>query len=202
LMDNLEGAAITEPRNFPFRTGRREKFWHKNCVAIGLSAGFMEPLESTSIHLIQTGVVRLAQMFPATGFDATNIEEFNRQVAFEYERVRDFIILHYKANQRTDSAFWPRCREMAIPESLAHKMRLFEDTGLIFRENNELFSEAAWLQVMIGQGIMPKAYSPLADSISDAQLNEYLANLKQIIGANVPKLPDQREFIARHCAAS
>jgi len=202
LMGNLEGAAITEPRSFPFRTGRREKFWHKNCVAIGLSSGFMEPLESTSIHLIQTGVVRLAQMFPRMGFDATNIEEFNRQVAFEYERVRDFIILHYKANQRTDSAFWQQCREMAVPESLAYKMRLFEDTGLIFRENNELFSEAAWLQVMIGQGIMPKTYSPLADSISDAQLNEYLANLKQIISANVPKLPGQREFIARHCAAS
>lgn len=202
LMDNLEGAPITEPRAFPFKTGKRKKLWHKNCVAIGLSSGFMEPLESTSIHLIQTGVVRLAQMFPSSGFTAAAVNEFNTQVGFEYERVRDFIILHYHANRRTDSRFWTRCREMDVPEGLAHKINLFAETGAIFRENNELFAEDAWLQVLLGQGIMPKTYSPLADQLTDAQLNEYLANLRHIIGTNVPKLPGHADFIAHNCAHS
>jgi len=201
LLENLEGETLAEPRSFPFKTGRREKFWHKNCVAIGLSSGFMEPLESTSIHLIQTAVVRLAQMFPSIEFSSENREEFNKQVGFEYERIRDFIILHYHANQRTDSPFWTRCREMDVPENLSRKIKLFRETGQIFRENNELFSEAAWLQVLYGQGIKPKDYNPLADQLTDSQLQGYLSNLKQIIDGTVPKLPTQREFIKHHCAA-
>jgi tryptophan halogenase len=201
LMNNLEGEAIAEPKTLRFQTGRREKFWHKNCVAVGLSSGFMEPLESTSIHLIQMGVVRLAQMFPSAGFETVNIAEYNTQVGFEYERIRDFIILHYHANQRTDSLFWTRCRDMEIPESLTRKIDLFKNTGRIFRDNNELFTEAAWLQVMVGQNIMPEDHSPLADMLTDAQLSEYLANLKQILDANAAKVSNHKDYIARHCAA-
>ncbi|TNE65841.1 MAG: tryptophan 7-halogenase [Alphaproteobacteria bacterium] len=200
LMGNLEGAPLAEPRTLRFRTGRRARSWYRNCVAIGLSSGFMEPLESTSIHLIQTGIVRLAQMFPAAGSDACTIAEYNAQLAFEYERIRDFIILHYKATERSDTAFWRQCRDMEVPESLKHRMALFEATGRIFRDNNELFAEVAWLQVMLGQGIVPRDYQPLADVLPLPQLMEYLANLKQIIDANVPKLPSHKDFIARHCA--
>lgn len=202
LMNNLEGEAFAEPRTLRFRTGRRQKFWHKNCVAIGLSSGFMEPLESTSIHLIQTSIVRLAQMFPSAGFDLVNESEYNRQIAFEFEKIRDFIILHYHANSRTDSAFWQQCREMEIPESLKHKIDLFKATGRIFREGNELFTENGWLQVLVGQGIIPADYHPMADDLTDVQLSELMANLKLIIDSNVSKLPTHNDFIARHSAAA
>ena len=202
LMSNLEGEALAEPRTLCFTTGRRQRFWQKNCVAVGLSSGFMEPLESTSIHLIQTSIVRLVQMFPSLGFDPANTAEYNTQVGFEFDRIRDFIILHYHANQRTDSAFWTRCREMEIPESLMHRIELFRRTGRIFRDNNELFSEIAWLQVMLGQGIVPEDHQPLADQLSDAQLAEFLKNLTQIIDANAPKLPLQRDFIHQNCRAA
>lgn len=202
LMNNLEGEALADPRTLRFTTGRRYKFWHKNCVAVGLSSGFMEPLESTSIHLIQTSIVRLAQMFPSTGFDQVNEDEYNKQIAFEFESIRDFIILHYHANQRTDSAFWQRCREMEVPESLTHKINLFRATGRIFRENNELFTENGWLQVLYGQGITPEDYHPMAEGLTDTLLSELLQNLKLIIDSNVPKLPTHRDFIARYSAAA
>ena len=201
LMGNLEGKPLAEPRTLRFTTGRRDKFWFKNCVAVGLSSGFMEPLESTSIHLIQMSIVRLVQMFPSLGFDAVNMAEYNKQVGFEFERIRDFIILHYHANERTDSDFWKRCREMDVPDTLTEKMELYKATSRIFRENNELFTETAWLQVLHGQRIEAKGYSPLADQLTDAQLNEYFANLKQIIDTNAVKLPSQKDFIAKHCAA-
>ncbi|MFC4347133.1 tryptophan halogenase family protein [Kordiimonas lipolytica] len=201
LLDNLEGKPLADPRVIPFKVGRREKFWHKNCIAVGLSSGFLEPLESTSIHLIQTSIVRFVQMFPSLGLDASNVAEYNEQVGFEFESIRDFIILHYHATERDDSAFWKRCREMEIPESLKHKMDLFRETGRIFRFNNELFSEAGWLQVMLGQRVMPKAYHPMADALDEAQLRDYFNNLRTIIGGTVPKLPTQKDFIAKHCAA-
>ncbi|MEX0297645.1 MAG: tryptophan halogenase family protein, partial [Kordiimonas sp.] len=202
LMKNLEGDALAEPRALRFKTGRRKKFWHKNCVAVGLSSGFMEPLESTSIHLIQTSIVRLAQMFPTTGFETANEDEYNSQIAFEFEKIRDFIILHYHLNERTDSAFWARCRDMAVPESLTHKMELFKATGRIFRDGNELFTENGWLQVMVGQGLMPDDYHPMADGLTEAQVTELMTNLKLIIDSNVPKLPKHRDFIAKHAAAN
>ncbi|WP_434783315.1 tryptophan halogenase family protein [Gimibacter soli] len=202
LMGNLEGKPLADPRTIRFRTGRRATFWEKNCVSVGLSSGFLEPLESTSIHLIQTSIVRLVQMFPDLNFAAANIAEYNAQVGFEYERVRDFIILHYHLNRRTDSAFWTACREMAVPESLTHRLDLFRQTGRIFRENNELFSEVAWLQVMVGQGLMPESFTPLADKLSDDQLGRYLADLRQIIDANAGRLPGHREAVARLIASA
>ncbi len=201
LMNNLEGKPLADPRSFSFTVGRREKFWHKNCVAVGLSSGFLEPLESTAIHLIQNSVVRLAQMFPTMGFSAANENEYNKQIAFEFERIRDFIIMHYKVSERTDSPFWRHYQEMEIPESLQHRMDLFETTGRIFRENNELFAEAAWLQVMYGQGLRPKSYHPMADTMEVAKLKGFLTDMKTIIDSNVTKLPSQRDFIARHCSA-
>ncbi len=202
LMSNLEGETIAEPRTFGFTVGRRQKFWHKNCVAIGLSSGFLEPLESTAIHLIQNAVVRLSQMFPTRRFDEANIAEYNHQIGFEYDRIRDFIILHYKASERDDSDFWRYYKEMEIPDSLQHKMDLFKATGRIFRENNELFSEAAWLQVMYGQGIRPQSYHPMADELDGSTLKGLMTDLNTIIDSNVQKLPAHKDFIARHCAAA
>lgn len=201
LLNSLEGKPLADPRTIPFRTGRREKFWHKNCICMGLSSGFLEPLESTSIHLIQNSIVRFVQMFPGLGEQPTNVDEYNQQVGFEFESIRDFIILHYNATSRTDSPFWQRCREMEIPESLQQKIELFRETGRIFRFNNELFSEAGWLQVMLGQGITPKAYHPMADGLEEAKLREYLHNLKTIIDGAVGKLPSQKDFIAANCSA-
>ncbi|WP_262690210.1 tryptophan halogenase family protein [Kordiimonas aestuarii] len=202
LMGNLEGKALAEPRTLQFKTGRRNSFWVKNCVAVGLASGFMEPLESTSIHLIQTAIVRLAQMFPSLGFEESLREEYNRQLTFEYERIRDFIILHYRANKRSDSAFWQHCAAMPVPESLSHRMNLFEDSGLIFREGGELFAEVAWLQVMWGQGLRAREFSPLASGLGDTQLDDYLANLKQIIDTSAAKVPAHKDFIVRYCAAA
>jgi tryptophan halogenase len=201
LLANLEGRRIIEPRVIRFTTGRREKMWHKNCVAVGLASGFLEPLESTSIHLIQSSVVKLATLFPDKGFDPAYVEEYNRQVIDEFEGIRDFIILHYHANKRTDSAFWEECREMSVPESLSRRINLFRETGRIFREQNELFHEVGWLQVMMGQNIIPERYDHMADALPEADLNEFLANLKTIMQGAVSRLPSHAEFIARNCAA-
>jgi tryptophan halogenase len=201
LMANLEGKPLADPRVIKFKTGRRNSFWEKNCVAIGLSSGFMEPLESTSIHLIQTGIVRLVQMFPSIGEEPSLRAEYNRQLAFEYERIRDFIILHYHANSRTDSDFWRACANMAVPESLKARMDLFAESGLIFRDGAELFAEVAWLQVMWGQGIRPRSHSPLASNLTGERLAGYMRDLRTIMESHAAKLPAHTDFIRTHCAA-
>ena len=201
LMANLEGRAITDPRVIRFTTGRRETFWTKNVVAIGLSSGFLEPLESTSIHLVQSAAVKLATLFPDAAFEPAYAAEYNRQVIAEYDGIRDFIILHYHANQRDDSAMWRDCREMAVPDSLARRIALFRETGRIFREQNELFHEVGWLQVMMGQNIEPERYDHMADALPDAELAEFLSNLKIIMAGAVSRLPSHGEFLARNCAA-
>jgi tryptophan halogenase len=201
LLANLEGRPITDPRVIRFTTGRRERFWEKNVVAIGLSSGFLEPLESTSIHLVQSAAVKLAMLFPDASIDPAYPEEYNRQVITEYEGIRDFIILHYHANQRADSELWRDCREMAVPESLTRRINLFSETGRIFREHNELFHEVGWMQVMMGQNILPVRYDHMADAMPEADLDEFLANLKIIMGSVVDRLPTHAEFLARNCAA-
>jgi tryptophan 7-halogenase len=202
LLDNLEGEPLAEPRTIPFKVGMRKKFWHKNCVAIGLSSGFLEPLESTSIHIIQTSITKLMILFPNAGFDQADIDEYNSQAMFDFERIRDFIILHYKATRRDDSAFWDYVRTMDIPPELTRKMELFKTNGRIFRFRTDLFNEPAWVQVMMGQGIMPADYHPMADALTADQLREYMANIKQIIDSNIPKLPSQADFIGRYCKAA
>ncbi|MDT0581726.1 tryptophan halogenase family protein [Brumicola blandensis] len=195
LMNNVDGRALGEPRPIKFTTGRRVKQWHKNCVAIGLSSGFLEPLESTSLHLVQSAIVRLVKLFPQQEINQANVDEYNRQSQIEFERIRDFIILHYKLNNRTEP-FWQRMKAMEIPDTLQQKMTLFKETGSIFREQDELFTEAAWQQVMIGQGIEPKSYHTLADSLSDEQASELLQNLSAIMQGTAAKLPSHNDFLS------
>jgi tryptophan halogenase len=199
LMSNLDGEPLTEPRLLKFTTGRRKKFWNKNVVTLGLASGFMEPLESTSIHLVQSGIDRLIKMFPDKGFSKVNIDEYNRQSIFEFERIRDFIILHYHANERTDSPFWIDRREMSVPDELTRKIELFRASGQIHRDKEELFTEVAWLQVLIGQHVVPKRYHPMADQINEQQLEPFLGQLRQVIGTAVGGLQSHRDFINKNC---
>jgi tryptophan halogenase len=201
LLANLDGKALTDPRVIKFTTGMRKQAWNKNVVALGLAGGFLEPLESTSIHMVQSGIQRLIDFFPDSGFDPVGVAEFNRQSRFEYERIRDFIILHYKANQRTDSAFWQQCAAMPIPEALEQKMALFRARGKVVRTDNELFAETGWFQVMEGQNIMPQQYHRLADLQGEADTIEYLESVRAVIGKCVAVMPDHAAYIARHCAA-
>jgi len=201
LLSHLDGKPLADPRPVRFVTGRRKRFWVGNCVAVGLSSGFLEPLESTSIHLIQTALARLVSFFPHAGFDAPDIAEYNDQTQFEYERIRDFLVLHYKATQRSDSAFWNHCRTMPIPATLQRKMDLFCSNGRVFREGTELFTELSWLQVMVGQGLVPRGHHPLADLMSDAELDEFLGDVEGVIRKCVNVMPSQADFIQANCAA-
>ncbi len=201
LKANLEGALLAEPRLLRFTTGMRKRQWVKNCVSLGLASGFLEPLESTSIHLIQAGVSRLVSMFPDRHFDAALIDEFNRQSRFEFERIRDFIILHYHANEREDGVFWRNCREMAVPDALKAKIDLFKLTGRLYREHEELFTEQGWLQVLLGQHVTPARYHPLADEIGDAALQEFLGNIRTLIDRAASAAPLHADHVRRHCAA-
>ena len=201
LLANLDGKALAAPRLIKFTTGMRKQAWNKNVIALGLAGGFLEPLESTSIHMVQSGIQRLIDFFPHREFNAVNVAEYNRQSRFEYERIRDFIILHYKANKRTDSPFWQQCAAMPVPESLEYKMALFRARGRVVRTDNELFAETAWFQVMEGQHIVPQAYHPLADAQSEQDTIEYLEGVRAVIGKCVAVMPDHAAYIARHCAA-
>ncbi len=200
LLDNLDGAALDTPRTLQFTTGKRKRAWVKNCVALGLSAGFMEPLESTSIHLIQSAIARLLQLLPGNQIADADITEYNRQTDFEWERIRDFLILHYHANGRNEP-FWQAVRDTEIPDSLAHKIALFEANGRIVREHEELFTEAGWLQVLVGQGIVPEGYHPLADQLSEKDLSEFLKLAGQHAKTIASRMPDHSAYIAQHCAA-
>lgn len=201
LTGHLDGAALAEPRALRFVTGMRRKFWNRNCVAIGLASGFLEPLESTSIHFIQSSIAKLIAYFPDRAFAQADIDEYNRQVQFEFERSRDFIILHYKANERTDTPFWQRCRDMRVPDSLAHKIELFRHAGRIHREHEELFTELSWQQVLLGQNIVPASYHPMVDLLSAQELQSFVGGVKALLDRAVDTLPSHDDFIARHCRA-
>ena len=200
LLGGLDGDALADPRPLRFTTGKRRAMWVKNCVALGLAAGFMEPLESTSIHLIQAGIARLLSLFPAAGFDPADTAEFNRQSDFEWRAIRDFLVLHYHANTR-DEPFWRECAAMAVPDGLAARLELFRANGRLFREHEELFTELGWLQVLIGQGVMPRGYHPLADTLPAAELARFLDAMRRHSADQAAALPDHAQFIARHCAA-
>lgn len=201
LLSNLDGKPLAEPRQLKFVTGKRKKLWVNNCVAIGLSSGFMEPLESTSIHLIQSTISRLVTFFPHDDFAQSDIDEFNKQADFEYEKIRDFLILHYKATQRDDSEFWRYCRDMAIPDSLQNKIDLFKSNGRVFRDGVEMFSEISWVEVMMGQGIIPKNYHPLVDTLENERLESFMHNVKTTIAKCVEVMPLHSDYIKEHCAA-
>jgi tryptophan halogenase len=200
LLNNIEGELINEPRVIKFRTGRRSQQWVKNCVAVGLSSGFLEPLESTSIHLIQNSVLRLVRMFPAMEIDPVEVRQFNNETTAEIENIRNFIILHYKVNQRSDSKYWVDCRQMAIPEHLAHKIALFESNARVVRENNEMFRECSWAAVMLGQGIEPGGYHPFVDNLSDTQLEALTAEIKTNIANIVANATSHQDFLKSYRA--
>ncbi len=201
ILANLDGAPLGEPRVLRFRTGRRIKQWNRNCVCIGLASGFLEPLESTSIHLIQSGATRLLKHFPHAGIQQSEIDEYNEQSRLEFEHIRDFIILHYHLNRRDDSQFWRECQRMEVPDALAHRMELFQATGKVFHNQQDLFTEIAWQQVMVGQGLMPEDYHPLVDALNPAQLAEFLDNVKDIVREEVSRIPGHDDYIARFCQA-
>lgn len=201
LRNNIEGEPLTDPRVLKFNTGQRHKHWHLNCVSMGLSSGFIEPLESTSIHLIQRSIIRLMQLFPYAGIRQPDIDEFNNQMSEEIEHIRDFIILHYHVTERSDSAFWRDCRSMDIPDSLKHRIELFKQTGRVFKVPGELFGENSWIQVMIGQGLMPEQYHPIVNMMSDDELEHFLTSINTSAYKLVGQLPEHQRFIEHYCQA-
>jgi tryptophan halogenase len=202
LLGNLDGTPLADPRPVKFQPGKREKAWEKNVVALGLASGFLEPLESTSIHLIQTGILRLIALFPGQGFNAADIAEYNRQTDFEYRDVRDFIIAHYKVTNREDTPFWAYLKRMDVPDSLAERLDLFRASSRFFIHGKaELFREESWVQVLIGQGLSMR-YDPMVDMIPDAQALAFLRDIEEVIEEVADAMPDHAAYIARNCAAA
>jgi len=202
LLGNVEGRVLTEPNVLRFVTGARRRQWYRNCVAIGLSGGFMEPLESTSIHLIQRAILRLIRMMPLRGVSPADVAEFNDQQHQDMLQIRDFLILHYKATSRDDSPFWRYVREMPVPDSLQQKIDLFRETARVFRRNEELFAENSWVQVMMGQGIAPQSHHPIAEKLSDDELTRLLRLLRDQVERTVSGLPDHAAYVAQYCGAT
>ena len=195
LLANLDGAPLAEPKLLRFGAGRRTTPWQRNVVAIGLSSGFLEPLESTSIHMIQTAIARLLAFFPDRAFAQADSDEYNRQSAFESERIRDFLILHYHATRRADTAFWDHCRTMALPDSLQARLELWRSRGRIVREGDELFTEVGWLQVLVGQGIAASGYHALADVPGEQQVANHLAGVAAVMRKCVDVMPAHGAYI-------
>jgi tryptophan halogenase len=195
LLANLEGEPLAEPRGLRFRTGMRRKAWNHNVVALGLSSGFIEPLESTSIHLIQNGLQRLFALFPDTPINPLERDEYNRGMHALYEDVRDFIILHYKATQREDSEFWRYVKHMSVPDSLARKMALWQHRGRVFRENAELFSAPSWIAVMLGQNVWPEAHDPIADTLDEAKVAAAMTQMRAAYADIAGRLPPHADFL-------
>jgi tryptophan halogenase len=201
LLGSLDGEPLGDPRPLRFTSGVRRQIWSRNCVAIGLSAGFLEPLESTAIHLIQSGISRLLSLFPDRGFDQPVIDEYNRNTRREYEQVRDFLVLHYRTVERRDTPFWRRCAALPPPDGLRRKLEIFDATGQIFRDGEELFTEHSWLQVMVGQGILPRRHHPLADNLPREKLDEFLGSIRALIRGALEQMSSHERFVAEHCAA-
>jgi tryptophan halogenase len=201
LLANLEGPPLTEPKFIKFLTGRRKKFWNKNCVAIGLASGFMEPLESTSIHLVQAAISKLIDLFPQNDFRPEIADKFNAQLSFEYQSIRDFLILHYKATERDDSAFWSYCRTMEVPQNLLEKIAMYKNGGRVYRDSEESFSGISWLAVMRGQGIITDQYNPIADVYDEGALMARMKNIYDVIQRSVQACPTHAEYVEKYCKA-
>jgi tryptophan 7-halogenase len=202
LLANLDGKALAEPRPLRFTTGRRKKFWNGNCVALGLAGGFMEPLESTSLHLVQSAVFRFLSLMPLSGaVDLAAAEEFNRLSIVEYEQIRDFIILHYAANRR-EEPFWRDCANMSVPDSLAHRIELFRSRGKVARHDGQLFADASWVAVMLGQGVQPQRWDPLADIMPIDELRQRAEMLRSKLYEAVARMPTHQQFIDGNCKAA
>jgi tryptophan halogenase len=193
---------MAEPRQIRFTTGHRRRFWEKNCIAIGLAAGFLEPLESTSIFLIQMGIRRFVSLFPDAGLPDVIRDEYNLLMTETFEHVRDFIILHYKATERNDTPFWDYCRTMDIPESLQRKIALFRRGGRVFRYEEELFTRPSWVAVFLGQHIMPQQCDPIVAVLPAEKVLESVESMRVAMNKAVAAMPTQEEFIARYCATA
>jgi tryptophan 7-halogenase len=197
LLANLDGAARAEPKFLRFATGRRKKFWNKNCIALGLASGFLEPLESTSIHLIQKGLTHLVNLFPDRECASIVVDEFNRIAINEYERIRDFIVLHYKANGRRDAPLWEYCGNMDIPEELAYKMHQFRNSGRVVKYGSDLFAATNWIAVFLGQEVWPERHDPLADQRDAADTRVHLEQLRLLIRKAAQAAPRHEEYLKR-----
>ena len=201
LLANLDGRALADPRVLKFVTGRRRQMWSRNCVALGLASGFLEPLESTSIYLIQSGIARLIHMLPDRHMSPVLRQRYNDEAAFEIERIRDFLILHYHVTARRDTDFWKYCGTMSIPESLERVIHLFRDSGRFYRNADEMFALTSWVQVMVGQGIVPRAYHPLVDLVPEPELIRLEESVRGVIASCVAVMPAHEQFIERCCRA-
>lgn len=202
LLGTLDGPAFGEPRLLKFKSGKRKRLWDKNVIAIGLAGGFLEPLESTAIFLIQTGINRLMSLFPHASCDTALQDAYNSQSAFEYERIRDFIILHYHATQRDDTEFWNYVRTMSVPDPLKACIDLFAADGQYFRNGTELFGMTSWVQVMLGQRIYPRTYHPAVDWVEDSDMLALVEHVEKVLTSNVQAMPPHEDFIRRCCAAA
>lgn len=201
LLNNLSGELVSDPRQIRFLTGKRKQAWSKNCIAFGLSSGFLEPLESTSIHLIQIGATRLVQLFPFDGINEALIKHYNNLCDEEMESIRDFIILHYKLNSRVDSEFWQEMAAMQIPDSLSQRIALYVNNNIAFQNDADLFRVDSWNQVMRGQGAKTKGYHRMGRMVAEGQLKAALADLKAQIDSAVSKLPSHSDFLRDYCSA-
>lgn len=200
LLRNIEGRPLCDPFQLRFTAGMRRKLWNRNVVAIGLASGFMEPLESTSIHMIQAGISKLLSLFPRRGFSPVLAERYNAQSKFDVERIRDFLILHYHATERDDTPFWNQCRTMAVPRTLQDNIDLFADSGRFYRNAEEMFAEVSWVQVMLGQGIVPRSYHPMVDQVPDEDAYRFIDSVGRTIADCVEAMPSHQAFIDRFCA--
>ncbi|MGU3316954.1 tryptophan halogenase family protein [Sphingomonas sp. M6A6_1c] len=201
LLEGLDSPALGDPRPLRFTTGRRRLSWHRNVVALGLASGFIEPLESTSIHLIQRGIATLMSLFPANGFVPAEVDLYNELMRRETEAVRDFVILHYKQTQRDDTPFWREMRDVVVPDSLAQRMEIFANLGRVILEPGELFREASWVAVMLGQGLQPRQYDPAADLLPAEEVRASLRRMRDLMHRGVQAMPTHAAFLSGARAA-
>ena len=201
LLKNIVGGHLGKPRLLKFKTGRRLKNWNRNVIALGLASGFVEPLESTSIHLIQQGMIRLMQLFPHAGIKQSDIDEYNKHSQSEIEYIRDFIILHYKVTNRQDTPFWRHCKDLDIPDTLASRIQLFKETARVFRVREDLFQENSWIQVMLGQGIMPEQFHQITNVMSNEELTRFMKSIRDRVQTTAAKLPNHQAYVDQYCKA-
>jgi len=201
LLANIDGEPLAEPNQLRFTAGHRARMWDKNVVALGLASGFLEPLESTAIHLVQAAIARLLTLFPTRAFGQREIDRFNALSIRDYIDIRDFLVLHYCATERDDTPFWDYCRNIEQPEGLKAKLALFRSSGRVYREHDELFTETSWLSAMVGQGVPPGGYHPIADMLPDGETLERVGHIRQVVAHAVGQMPHQDAFLRANGSA-
>lgn len=202
FLENISGDLLTEPTLIKFKTGYRKQPWKHNCLAIGLSSGFVEPLESTGLHLVQSAIEKLLQTFPTKSFYQEDIKEYNRQSTYQFECIRDFLILHYCTTSRDDSAFWNYCRTMDVPDTVVDKINLYKKNGRIFRFHDNMYDITSWFQVMNGQGLIPKGYDPMVDLFTEDELIHKMKNVSDVVRKSAEYMPSHQTYLNQHCKAS